>query len=753
MRLWIFLLFWANLLSAQVPLSAYYAKELPIHLTDSQSLQLFSPPQLLQGPLDTLLQRPQFAIWQTGDSLSYRSYLVQEAPSQLITVSLFVQPKLLWDDDKGIYSKGPRAWPIFPYKGANFYQKKEVPAQLALIDSSGLLWQGPVGLSIFGGNSRAYEQKSLAIYARSSYGAKWIRYPIFSDLPYKKYKRLILRNSGSGFKGSHLRDAFIGKLGRELGLGVQAYRPARVYINGQYWGILNIREKLTARYLEQHYGVDKDSLDLMEYSLNVNAGSSAHYLRLRKYMQQHNLADSQHYAQVGRWMDVQNFMDYQIMQIYADNQDAGGNIKFWRPKTANGRWQWLLYDTDYGFGFYSKGGYDFNSLKFHTEANGPRWPNPPWSTFLLRQLLKNQGFRQAFLQRFCDRINGHFQAERLCNRLDSMGQVLRPELWRHQLRWQLHHSLWTNRMQEMAEFAHKRPAYMAQFLAEFFPEFGPQQSLVLQTQGDGFVRVNDLYNTEGLAQGLYFQGLGLRLKAQPYLDQRFSHWIINGQRYEGQRLALPPQARDSLYISAVFELAPKRDLIINEFSCRDSLAGDWIEFFNASAQALQLEKYALEDEKGHRYQFAAGELPAGAYLVLCRDSLGFKKRFPDFSGQLWSGLNFGLGAKSDQLLLYAQNELVDSLSYKLGKSKDSLFLSLALRHPYLQRSNFALNWKKERNAGSPGQENPIYSKKRKERSLSKNWKAANFAPYLWGLALFLGLLLAAYGLGQYRGRE
>ena len=115
-------------------------------------------------------------------------------------------------------------------------------------------------------------------------------------------------------------------------------------------------------------------------------------LKMLKYIKKNDLAQQEHYDYIKTQMDVNNFMTYQITQIYCDNQDGGGNIKFWRPQMPNGRWRWILYDTDWGFGLHDSKAYKNNSLAFHTEPDGPKWPNPPWSTFILRKLLENPEF-------------------------------------------------------------------------------------------------------------------------------------------------------------------------------------------------------------------------------------------------------------------------------------------------------------------------------------------------------------------------
>ena len=116
---------------------------------------------------------------------------------------------------------------------------------------------------------------------------------------------------------------------------VQAYRPSIVYINGRYC-IYNLREKLTRHYIAENFGLDKDSIDLIEHKRDVKSGTRRQYDRMLAYMRGHDLSNTDHFLFVDSLMDIENFMLFQIMEIYIDNQDAGGNIKFWRPQTEGG---------------------------------------------------------------------------------------------------------------------------------------------------------------------------------------------------------------------------------------------------------------------------------------------------------------------------------------------------------------------------------------------------------------------------------
>src|SRR5690606_31774130 len=106
------------------------------------------------------------------------------------------------------------------------------------------------------------------------------------------------------------------------------------------------------------------------------------------------LSEQTHFDYIQTRIDVENFMDYQIAQIFVGNADwPANNVKLWRSKNEynptagkgkDGRWQWLMYDTDYSLGIYG-GSFTRDNLSFATSTSGPTWPNPPWSTFLLRK--------------------------------------------------------------------------------------------------------------------------------------------------------------------------------------------------------------------------------------------------------------------------------------------------------------------------------------------------------------------------------
>ena len=70
---------------------------------------------------------------------------------------------------------------------------------------------------------------------------------------------------------------------KDLDMETQDFRPSVVFINGEYWGIQNLRERINKYYIEQHYNVDKDNIDLVELYGIVLEGDDTAYTSLMNF--------------------------------------------------------------------------------------------------------------------------------------------------------------------------------------------------------------------------------------------------------------------------------------------------------------------------------------------------------------------------------------------------------------------------------------------------------------------------------------
>jgi len=444
-----------------------------------------------------------------GDGMSRvvtNSYFVDKKGASRYSfpvVSIAVDPADFFDEVKGIYVPGKifrdqynSSLPEWERAG-NYTQSGsewERPAYLEFFEPDGKRGMAQdIGIRIHGGATRTYPQKSLRLYARAKYkgGPKDFAYEVFPGLkspvdgkPMIKFRRLILRTSGNDSQYTMFRDAFMTSLVSELDLATQASRPSVVFVNGEYWGIHNFRERFDEFDVENTYKVDKDDVVILENDGVVDVGEEGdgkNYRDMISFLRASDIRDPAVYRRLDTMMDVGNFMDYQIAQIYFGNHDwPGNNLKFWRARTkeyipgkgyGDGRWRWFLYDTDFGFSLYNgPQGYEHRTLELATRAGGADWPNPDWSTFIFRTLLKNEEFRAEFLKRFDSYLNTVFEPSRVKARLAQFQDAYEKEIAEHIARWRSPRGIgeWKQSIDVMRYFAEMRPAAIRAQLAQMF---------------------------------------------------------------------------------------------------------------------------------------------------------------------------------------------------------------------------------------------------------------------------------------------
>ncbi|MEQ8707044.1 MAG: CotH kinase family protein [Phaeodactylibacter sp.] len=669
------------------------------------------------------------------------TYFIGEPETDFAVISIGINPTTLFHPFHGLFMLGANAVDtLWKKPGANFWSKREVTCNLEIFESDGqCVYRSPSGFRLFGGMSRLFPQKSIALVARDEYGEHRIDHEIFGKPGKKKFKFLVLRNSGSDFGKSHFRDALMTSLVEDWDLETQDNRPAHVYINGRYWGIYNIREKINRYFIDSHFEeVENDSVDIMEHRYTVKKGSVRHYRSLLRYLERHDLSEPEHFGHVAAQMEIDNFLDYQIAQIYFDNQDAGGNIRYWRPQTERGRWRWILYDTDWGFGLHEPSAYEHNSLAFHTAPNGPAWPNPPWSTFILRKLLENEDCRRRFVNRFADRLNTSFQPKQVLDKINVFHERLKPEIPRHLERWKLSRTDWNFHVNVMRTFAQERSRFVRMHLMEQF-QTGAQRQLTIGSTKGGQVILNDnLTLTSDTLQGTYFERYPITMRVVAHHGYRFSHWAGALQGEDRRELTLPlTQEHTELY--AVFEpyLHPlESKLVINEISPKSGDAGDWLELYNGSDERLNLAKWTLSDLKHNTFTFPAVTIEPNDYLVIAEDSASFRAKHPKAYNVI-GGMNFGLNKRQESIALYSiLGAMVDSISYEAPPVDSAFVLSLLL--PDLNNAD-PQNWAFRPGTGTPNGANPYYVESR-VRAQQTRWMQIGLASGVLILSLLLLIL-------------
>lgn len=356
-----------------------------------------------------------------------------------------------------------------------------------------------VEIAMSGNGSLGFTQRSMRLYFKSSAGPEGmdnpsrLNYDIFdgaaitnSGQTITSYKRLVLRNSGNDCNQTLLRDALIHTLAQELKMDTMASRPGLVFINGEFWGLYNIRERYDAHYVESHYGVAEENVVVLEAPsplITENGsytdpfvlcdglpGDEKPFEELIQYAMSHDLTVDRYYQYVTDRVDVESLMDYYITQIYMANPDwPGNNEKVWRNKNPNDpsgldtKWRFMLLDMDMGVGFNNTAA-STDFMRHAFQGNGKK------TSELMLALLRNPEFRQQFIDRFLYVIENVFTAERAVELLNEMVKQYAPAMSMHTARWDNHwHNVnWNQQIQVVRTFLQNRPYYAKLYLLRYF---------------------------------------------------------------------------------------------------------------------------------------------------------------------------------------------------------------------------------------------------------------------------------------------
>lgn len=464
------------------------------------------------------------------------TYFIKEHAFALPVVSLSLKDEYLNSNQIGIYVDGTNGINgNCTDKLVNWNQDWDRHSYFEYFRPNGdrVLTQN-IDVRIGGACSRGNPQKSLVLRPRDKYGKSTFEYDFFETKPVSEFGGLMLRNGGNDFWGTMFRDALCQTLPiGQMDLDYMAYQPAIVYINGKYWGIQNIREKIDGDYIESNYGIDKSDVDLIETFGNAIEGSSDKYFSYLGTLSQMDLSTEEAFAYIDENIDVQEYINYLVTEIYVGNTDwPGNNVKFWRQRSTNGKFRWILWDLDFGFAIYPDwaGTATHPTLTFATATDAPGWPNPPESTLHIRLVLSNPTFRDKFIKTFSAAMTTTFKPERVIEMINSFESRIKTEMPYHNSRWQQSYDNWVHQVNLLRNYASQRNAYLKGHVSEFFG-LGGTVGLSIKSfpEGSGGVELNGVTNMEEVSGGSYYRGLEFSLRPAPAPGYRFSHFKIKNR--------------------------------------------------------------------------------------------------------------------------------------------------------------------------------------------------------------------------------
>jgi hypothetical protein len=472
--------------------------------------------------------------------------------------------------DWGNFTMGSFDWAAM-FATGNFNQKGkegERPATIEFIpgDENLVTLNQDVGIRLKGRSTRAQYQKSFNIRAREEYGKKNIKYELIEGNmrsdgkgPVEKYKSFNLRNSGNDSENAKMRDVVIQELFKNDLVDTQQNQYSIVFIDGEYWGIYQIYEEYNDNYIANNYDIDNENIIMVKEG-KLEAGEEADsqiYQDAVDFIANNDMSIPSNYQKATELYDMVGYALYCAFYAYVDVQDGYyrvGNYAMWRVKNpdssvpqADGRWRMMIYDTDLSFGgmWAGDGGYDSDVVRDILSVNDPSKANQNqgfgmgnWflqniGVKITASLLKNEEFKNMFINYLCDLKNIYFEPSRVDSVIDEKKNLLLPLVEEHYQRNGPAKAIdnavedFSSKVESLRNSMQMRNKVFLGYIQEDF-DFEPAVKVTVTANdfGMGKVVVNGINEFTKDYTGEYFKENILYITAVPNNGRKVKSWVI-----------------------------------------------------------------------------------------------------------------------------------------------------------------------------------------------------------------------------------
>ena len=408
------------------------------------------------------------AVFDQNDSCVSRvvsnSYIIRSLDCDLHglpVMSILTDSLSLFDYETGIFIPGINFDPADSTHTGNYKQKGREWERLINMefyepDNNGI--NQTCGMRMHGNKSRLYQQKGMKLYAREEYGKKHFFYRFFPGSPVVKFKHLCLHP----FRCSHwlqtgAQEHLSQTIAGQLNIDAMAVRQVVVFINGEYWGIYTLEESSDERYLEDHYNVDLEKLNMSKYWCVPYYGDLTDWRSIYYWLK--NEADLSHPEDSVRaftHIDVSNFLDYILFEAFAANMDwPGNNVKLWQFEDGQ-PFRWIFFDGD---GCFTRPEYNATDFAQHQEG----------SSVVINRFLENEWFVKAFRNRYYQLLESYFNYDYMKSVLDEYERLVVGEIEDQSQRFNFPRSMdrWYQDMEKANDFLLQRDSYYQEELRNY----------------------------------------------------------------------------------------------------------------------------------------------------------------------------------------------------------------------------------------------------------------------------------------------
>jgi len=414
-----------------------------------------------------------------------------------------------------------------------------------------------------GNDSWAYPQRGVDFVMKDQYGYNYaLDNQLFANKTRTKFQRIILKagasdnypfegNPNSAYSGElggiHLRDPYVQALSQngDLHLDERTHQSCVLYVNGQYWGVYEIREKVDdSDFLDYYYGQDEqftDSPNHIQYlktwggtwSKYGGAAAQTDWNSLLAYITSNSMAIPANFNYVTSQYKWKSLVDYFVLNSYIVNHDMlNWNTSWWRGLDTNGtkrKWRYSLWDMDATFNHYTNYTGVSNTGPTADPCDIDNLPNPGGQghTVILNALMNNPTFEQYYISRYIDLSNTTFKCTNMIAVLDSLVNIITPEMPGQIARWGGNMTQWLQNVQDMRNFINARCAGISAGLGPCYTLTGPYPMQVnVNPVGAGDVQINSITPPSYSYSGTYFGGVDILVTASENPGFIFDHWEI-----------------------------------------------------------------------------------------------------------------------------------------------------------------------------------------------------------------------------------
>ena len=424
---------------------------------------------------------------------------------------------------------------------------------------------------IQGGQSRGNALKSMVFYANKRFDPdhKQFQYEFFPDQKpgVTKFKAFSLRDGGNDFGDLYFRDAIIQRtMASHTDLDWQACRTAVLYLNGEYMGMLNIRERSNADNVYSNYNglEDVDMVEISHEQVNgvdqfieeVKEGTSDFYDAFKTFYSEKGHTK----AEYEEWIDVNEYLTVMAMNLFYGNIDfPGNNLVFWRPNdddTESGlpkKFRVIVKDTDFGLGLYGRANsYNTIDLLYNpSNHSGDNWAFTEPATRLIKNMLENEELKNMFIDKCCIFMGDFMNGKGTGEAIDLIKDEAMEEFVAHRDKYNPGWGWWpadnrgdiTNKFNDAKNWANGRPEQFYKHISNKWNLGTPIALTINKTnKSDVEITFNDIKLSGNVFDGKYFKNRTITLNATANEEGKtVTGWKVTGavsKEVQGSELTL-----------------------------------------------------------------------------------------------------------------------------------------------------------------------------------------------------------------------